>query len=257
MKLKIGQRVKYKEEYFKYSSDKDIELGINAYTILSVNEEGDGFINEDHNWLVIEGTVEPLNQAVHCKTKEEFKAVLEYIESLGIGAEWYCGAIPTAFICLWNEKKEETCLNISDLNPLYCANKKYYQKENYSIITAQEYLRDWKDNPLERFGMIRVEDFKHSLSEKVYKNGLIGSINNNEAPELHKKSGNIMQKLTAKIIRTFSKDEKELYKAGYVNESNEPTETLREMMLDDMFEAYYKENKKVYVELAKEVNKEK
>ncbi len=149
MKLKIGQRVKYKEEYFKYSSDKDIELGINAYTILSVGEDGDGFINEDHNWLVIEGTVEPLNQAVHCKTKEEFKAVLEYIESLGIGAKWYNGDRPGYDIGQWDNNKKNTCLKISDLICLEYCDKEYYQRENYSIITAQEYLRDWKDNPLE------------------------------------------------------------------------------------------------------------
>lgn len=252
MELKIGQRVKYKEEYLVWRPSEDKELSINEYTILAVKEDRVGYIYrkdnkrriggddyKDFTWFVGRDEVEPLKQAVHCKTKEEFKAVLEYIESLGIGAEWHSGHKPTQFIDYWDEHKDQIYLDISDLlNIGYGADKKWYEDENYSIITAQEYLRDWKG----------YEGENTKISEITSEPKVEPTNQTNNKP---------MNKLTAKIIRTFSKDDRELYKAGFVNDNNKPTQVLRDMIADDLIEKYLTENKKVYVELAKEVNKEK
>ena len=75
--------------------------------------------------------------------------------------------------------------------------------------------------------------------------------------ELNKSEEKTMNKLTAKVIRTFSNEDKELYKAGLINERNEKTSELKEMLWNDMMDEYFKTNKKTYVELAKELNNQK
>ncbi len=86
-------------------------------------------------------------------------------------------------------------------------------------------------------------------------------INKSEGSSLASKIGieqqTFMSKLTAKIIRTFSKDDRQLFKAGLIDESNKPTAELREIVLNDLVNDYLEKNKKDYVELAKEINDEK
>lgn len=283
--MKIGQRVKYKEEYLGYKPLEDIELGINEYTIMN-KEENDYYLYKknnkreihlyDINWCEYKDRLQPLKQAVHTKTQEGYNAVMEYMESLDIGAKWISRGNPTKYNT-WDVHKEKTCVDISDLTGLSYCKKDYFKENNYSIITTQEYLRDWKDNPLEepKSGQVQIADGKggwewkdlRELTEKkpfsifyeddngVYHGGYTGK-KNNEAPELHKKSGNIMNLAKAKILRAFSKDERELYKAGLIDDNNKPTSELIGTMQKEILEAHYKENKKSYVELAKEINKQ-
>jgi len=79
--------------------------------------------------------------AVHCKTKKEWKKVLEYIESLGIGAKWGVMGKPTEKIHFWDIYKEETCLDISNLMGLGFCYKSWFQKEKYRIIPVDKYLK--------------------------------------------------------------------------------------------------------------------
>jgi hypothetical protein len=82
--------------------------------------------------------------AINCTTKEEFKKVLEKFEEMG--RVWFDGEKPMEGLDRWDEYEEETCLiDEDDFGYSYI---NYFKKEGREIISASEYLNEWKQGDI-------------------------------------------------------------------------------------------------------------
>lgn len=75
--------------------------------------------------------------AIQCKTKEEFKFLMELYEKREW--KWYDGDKPTENIDDWDHNREKTCVNLSD--KFTYSSKEYFKKQGYKIFELNEILK--------------------------------------------------------------------------------------------------------------------
>jgi hypothetical protein len=100
--------------------------------------------------------------AVHCKTKEEWDAVVEKTDK-----KWH----PDVKII---PSKPGNCLAVGDIY-LYWDSKESYQHENYKIISAQEYLNEGGKDVSEEIDQEKLCEFcrdHYDMSESWHCEGM-------------------------------------------------------------------------------------
>ena len=77
-----------------------------------------------------------MKTAIHCKTKEEFRKVLEIFDKKGW--RWITGDKPLECVNDWNDYKEETCIRYED--DFGYSPKKWYLRNDYKVISFKKFL---------------------------------------------------------------------------------------------------------------------
>ncbi len=75
--------------------------------------------------------------AIQCKTKNEFKFLMQLYDKRGW--KWYDGDSPTKNIDLWNQYKQNTCVEFSDRFTYSTIN--YFKKEGFKIFELDKILK--------------------------------------------------------------------------------------------------------------------
>jgi len=78
-----------------------------------------------------------MTTVIHIKTKEEFKKVLQIFNKKKW--VWGSGDKPLEFINYWDYYKKETCIEYE--NNFRRADKEYYKKNGYKIISFKKFLK--------------------------------------------------------------------------------------------------------------------
>ncbi|MBD3282076.1 MAG: hypothetical protein GF387_00465 [Candidatus Portnoybacteria bacterium] len=169
------------------------------------------------------------NLIIHTKTKQDWIDVMKSL--LDAGYAWGDG---DREICeeLWDVYEENSCIDVGVGDPENRIGyfEKEWHQENHPhipIITADEFLNKTNQANEQSYTLSIQKDYNEPDAKK-------------------------MNKLTAKVIRDFNKNEKELYKSNFKDENKNWTrdawEQTQEMLMDEKYDQL--------LELAKEINKE-
>lgn len=189
-------------------------------------------------------------QVIEIRTAEEYKAVLsklyhnDYLWNLHIqefehfrsyynlddfkkdcdGVRIRISGGEINFLCL--DKKTKLITGYRAKEEDYDEAVEEIRKLEFSLISAKEYLGN-----------------NYNLENTKIKNIKVEQNNNNN---------NNMRELTPKIIQTFTKEERELYKAGLIDDNRSWSQVAKESLLDILLEEKKAELAKVATEIIEE-----
>lgn len=190
---------------------------------------------------------------VRTNTKEEEGKLLQWLED-NTDLKWYNGCSPTEYSSPFG------CIIIKD--NLDGCGKKYANPKGYPWVSTQEFFNKYDKQKVEKEeepdGWYDISyTLTHTLTPPfIYMSTGTGTtispFNQPVLESITKKTMRRLSELTQKVRRAFSKDQKALFKAGYIDARGEWSNRAEQYADDAMREAYLEENKKEVIELANE-----